>query len=132
MDSNNIVKLERRPWVSTDPRDKVRTIEELGTITQRLRQSGNVVVQAHGTFDLLHLGHVRHLEAARALGDALVVTVTGDAFVNKGPSRPAFLEGLRAEMLAALQCVDWILRHCFRCGNWTSDAYNQPFCLANR
>src|SRR4029434_9713598 len=39
---------------------------------------------------------------------ALVVTVTGDAFVNKGPSRPAFLEGLRAEMLAALQCVDWV------------------------
>ena len=108
MDSNNIVKLERHPWVSSDPRDKVRTIEELGTITQRLRQSGKVVVQAHGTFDLLHLGHVRHLEAARALGDALVVTVTGDAFVNKGPSRPAFLEGLRAEMLAALQCVDWV------------------------
>ena len=104
----NILKLERRPWVSTDPRDKVRTIEELGTITQRLRQSGKVVIQAHGTFDLLHLGHVRHLEAARALGDALVVTVTGDAFVNKGPSRPAFLEGLRAEMLAALQCVDWV------------------------
>ena len=108
MDSNNIVRLERRPWVSTDPRDKVRTVEELGTIAQRLRQSGKVIVHAHGTFDLLHLGHVRHLEAARALGDALIVTVTGDAFVNKGPSRPAFLEGLRAEMLAALQCVDWV------------------------
>ena len=52
----NILKLERRPWVSTDPRDKVRTIEELGTITQRLRQSGKVVIQAHGTFDLFAFG----------------------------------------------------------------------------
>src|SRR5947209_19428209 len=107
MDSN-VVKLERRPWIATDPRDKVRTVEELAVISQRLRQSGQVIVQAHGTFDLLHLGHVRHLERARALGDVLVVTVTADDFVNKGPSRPAFLEVLRAEMLAALQCVDWV------------------------
>jgi cytidyltransferase-like protein len=81
MDSN-IIKLERRPWIATDPRDKIRTVEELVAITQRLHQSGKVVVQAHGTFDLLHLGHVRHLEAARALGDTLVVTVTADEFVS--------------------------------------------------
>jgi cytidyltransferase-related domain len=104
----NILKLSGVLGFQPTRATKVRTIEELGTITQRLRQSGKVVIQAHGTFDLLHLGHVRHLEAARALGDALIVTVTGDAFVNKGPSRPAFLEGLRAEMLAALQCVDWV------------------------
>ena len=47
-------------------------------------------MQAHGTFDLLHLGHVRHLEAARKLGDVLIVTVTADRFVNKGPGRPVF------------------------------------------
>src|SRR5262245_63288502 len=69
---------------------------------------GQVVVQAHGTFDLLHIGHVRHLQAARELGDVLVVTVTADRFVNKGPGRPAFTETLRAEMLASLQYVDLV------------------------
>ena len=89
-------------------RDKVRTIDELGGIARHLRDSRRSVVQAHGAFDLLHLGHVRHLEAARRLGDVLVVTVTADRFVNKGPGRPVFNEGLRAEMLAALEYVDWV------------------------
>jgi len=89
-------------------RDKVRTIEELGVIANHLRDTGRSVVQAHGTFDLLHLGHVRHLEAARRLGDTLVVTITADRFVNKGPGRPVFTEVLRAEMLAALEYVDWV------------------------
>ena len=65
-------------------------------------------MQAHGTFDLLHLGHVRHLEAARKLGDVLIVTVTADRFVNKGPGRPVFNAELRAEMLATLEYVDWV------------------------
>ena len=69
---------------------------------------GQSVVQAHGTFDLLHLGHVRHLEAARKLGDMLIVTVTADRFVNKGPGRPVFNAELRAEMLATLEYVDWV------------------------
>src|SRR5258708_8347189 len=89
-------------------RDKVRTIEELGVIASHLRGTGRSVMQAHGTFDLLHLGHVRHLEAARRLGDTLVVTITADRFVNKGPGRPVFTEVLRAEMLAALEYVDWV------------------------
>ena len=73
-----------------------------------LAQGGKSVVQAHGTFDLLHLGHVRHLEAARRLGDVLVVTVTADRFVNKGPGRPVFNAEMRAEMLATLEYVDWV------------------------
>ncbi len=89
-------------------RDKVRTIEELSAISRHLHDTGRAVVQAHGTFDLLHLGHVRHLEAARRLGDALIVTITADRFVNKGPGRPVFGEALRAEMLAALEYVDWV------------------------
>ena len=88
--------------------DKVRTIEELAAIAHHLRDIGKSVVQAHGAFDLLHLGHVRHLEAARRLGDVLFVTVTADRFVNKGPGRPVFNEALRAEMLAALEYVDWV------------------------
>jgi rfaE bifunctional protein nucleotidyltransferase chain/domain len=90
------------------PSDKIRTIHELAAITQQLRATGKTVIQTHGTFDLVHLGHVRHLESARALGDVLIVTVTADRFVNKGPGRPIFGEGFRAEMLAGLHYVDWV------------------------
>jgi len=84
---------------------KILTVAEIAAHARKFRADGLVVVQAHGTFDLLHLGHVRHLEAARALGDVLVVTITADRFVNKGPGRPVFTESLRAEMLAALHFV---------------------------
>jgi rfaE bifunctional protein nucleotidyltransferase chain/domain len=105
----NVVPMTRLTWAEPEtPRDKVRTVEELAPILNGLRQSGKTVVQAHGTFDLLHIGHVRHLEAARELGDVLVVTLTADRFVNKGPGRPVFGEELRAEMLANLQYVDWV------------------------
>lgn len=92
----------------TDYRDKIRTVEDLGRIAESLRQSGSKVVLAHGVFDLLHMGHVRHLTEARAHGDVLVVTLTADAFVNKGPGKPVFSEMLRAEMLSALAFVDWV------------------------
>jgi rfaE bifunctional protein nucleotidyltransferase chain/domain len=87
---------------------KILTVAEIASHTRKLGADGVAVVQAHGTFDLLHLGHVRHLEAARALGDVLVVTITADRFVNKGPGRPVFTESLRAEMLAALQFVTYV------------------------
>jgi rfaE bifunctional protein nucleotidyltransferase chain/domain len=89
-------------------KSKVLTIVELAEWSQKFRADGRTVVQAHGTFDLLHLGHVRHLEAARALGDILVVTITADRYVNKGPGRPVFTEALRAEMLAALHFVTFV------------------------
>lgn len=104
----SVVRLARPTRTTASPRDKIRTVTELAAITQRLRQAGKTVVQAHGTFDLLHLGHVRHLEAACKLGDVLIVTVTADRFVNKGPGRPVFGEILRAEMLANLANVDWV------------------------
>src|SRR6204780_1424512 len=74
----------------TRPRGKIRSLAEVALISEQLRNTGKRVVQCHGTFDLLHLGHVRHLEAARKLGDVLIVTVTADRFVNKGPGRPVF------------------------------------------
>jgi len=89
-------------------RAKIKTLDELVAITERAQADGKRVVLAHGTFDLLHMGHVRHLEQARAEGDLLIVTITGDAFVNKGPGRPVFTAPLRAEMLAALGYVDWV------------------------
>jgi rfaE bifunctional protein nucleotidyltransferase chain/domain len=87
-------------------RDKINTIAELAQYTEACKQAGQKVVLAHGTFDLLHMGHVRHLESARSKGDVLIVTVTADRHVNKGPGRPVFSEVLRAEMLAALSYVN--------------------------
>lgn len=88
-------------------RTRVLNIDELSAVSAKAREAGQSVVLAHGVFDLLHLGHVRHLEAARKFGDVLICTVTADKFVNKGPGRPVFPEELRAEMLSSLNCVDW-------------------------
>ena len=90
----------------TDARQKITTIEGLAARVKAAKAAGKKVVYAHGVFDLLHVGHVRHLEAARREGSYLVVTLTGDKFVNKGPGRPVFPEHLRAEMLASLVHVD--------------------------
>jgi rfaE bifunctional protein nucleotidyltransferase chain/domain len=100
--------VHRLPVKPADHLDKILTLEEAGLVSQQLRNGGKVVVQAHGAFDLLHLGHVRHLTAARKYGGVLIVTVTADRFINKGPGRPVFTETLRAEMLAALEFVDWV------------------------
>ena len=78
-------------------------MDELVEISARAWASGERVVLAHGTFDLLHMGHVRHLEQARAQGDILIVTITGDDFVNKGPGRPVFTAMLRADRKSGFQ-----------------------------
>ncbi len=67
------------------------------------------VVQCHGVFDLLHIGHIRHFKLAKSYGDVLVVTLTADKYVNKGPTRPAFNENLRAEFIASLSFVDFVI-----------------------
>ncbi|TAM45956.1 MAG: cytidyltransferase [Gammaproteobacteria bacterium] len=87
---------------------KILTLDELAVQSQSLKEQGKRVVLCHGTFDLMHAGHIRHLQRARQEGDVLVVTVTGDAYVNKGPGRPVFNELLRAENLSALACVDYV------------------------
>lgn len=86
--------------------DKIKDVEELAEVIDSLRANNKKIVHCHGVWDLLHVGHVRHFEQARGLGDVLVVTVTPDKYVNKGPHRPAFNEDLRAEAVAALDCVD--------------------------
>ena len=84
------------------------TIDEAAAFAERLRRAGKTVVFTNGVFDLLHPGHVRYLKHARSLGDVLVVGVNSDRSVraNKGPSRPNTPEAERAELLAALACVD--------------------------
>lgn len=87
---------------------KIKTLEELAEIVRRLKAEGKTVVQCHGTFDLMHPGHIKHFEAAKREGDALIVTVTPDMHVKKGIGRPVFSEDLRVESIAALECVDYV------------------------
>lgn len=91
-------------------KNKIIDIQKLAERGKELRTGGKKLVATNGCFDLLHLGHVRYLQAARALGDALVVGLNGDQSVRelKGPGRPINEEKTRAEMLAALECVDLV------------------------
>ena len=88
--------------------NKVLSIDELGTISSQLRAGGRIVVLCHGTFDIMHFGHLQYFKQARTFGDVLFVTITADEFINKGPGRPLFSENMRAEMCAALQVVDFV------------------------
>ena len=87
------------------------TPEEAGSLAARLRADGRRVVLANGCFDLLHVGHVRYLDAARALGDVLFVGLNSDAAVArlKGPGRPLMPAAERAEILAGLRAVDHVV-----------------------
>ena len=90
---------------------RVLSIDEAGAFAADLRARGRRVVFTNGVFDLLHPGHVRYLQAARREGDALIIGVNSDRSVraNKGPSRPIIAEAERAELLAALACVDAVV-----------------------
>jgi D-glycero-beta-D-manno-heptose 1-phosphate adenylyltransferase len=87
------------------------TVAEAAKIADRLRADGKRIVLANGCFDLLHVGHVRYLEAARALGDALFVGINGDAAVArlKGVGRPLMPAAERTEVLGALRAVDHVV-----------------------
>jgi len=88
---------------------KIITVDQVERVASSARHEGKRLVHAHGVFDLLHIGHIRHLSQARELGDLLVVSITQDIHVNKGPNRPAFPEDLRAEALASLEFVDYVV-----------------------
>jgi rfaE bifunctional protein nucleotidyltransferase chain/domain len=90
---------------------KVLSPEQMLEARERLRSTGARLVFTNGVFDLLHVGHVRYLAQARALGDALVVAINSDRCVRdlKGSDRPVFDEAERAEILAALRCVDYVV-----------------------
>jgi len=87
---------------------KIKSISELSDVLDSEQKNGKQVVLCHGVFDLVHPGHVLHFKAARNFGDFLIVTVTPDRYVHKGPGRPAFNERLRMEAIAALECVDYV------------------------
>jgi rfaE bifunctional protein nucleotidyltransferase chain/domain len=89
---------------------KIKSLEEMVRIREQLRREGKMLVFTNGCFDLLHAGHVRYLNQARAMGDVLVVGLNSDVSVNtlKGKGRPIIPEAERAEILAALSSVDYV------------------------
>lgn len=91
--------------------DKVKTLEQMQAIVKRLKREGKRVVWTNGCFDILHVGHIMYLQEARKEGDVMVVGLNSDASVqkNKGPERPVVNERDRAQVLSALECVDYIV-----------------------
>jgi rfaE bifunctional protein kinase chain/domain/rfaE bifunctional protein nucleotidyltransferase chain/domain len=98
----------KRTVAKPSVRTKIFAIEPLARELELQRAKGKKIVHCHGVFDLLHVGHIRHFTEAKAMGDLLVVTLTQDRHVNKGPHRPAFPQDLRAEVIAALDSVDYV------------------------
>ena len=92
-------------------KEKILSMDQMLAERERLRAAGKRLVFTNGVFDLLHVGHVRYLAEARALGDALVVAINSDRSVRelKGPERPVFDEAERAEIMAALRDVDYVV-----------------------
>ncbi len=88
---------------------KIVSYENAAQVFASEKASGNRLVHCHGTFDLIHPGHIVHFEEAKELGDKLVVTLTAAEYVNKGPGRPYFDDTLRSKSLAALECVDYVV-----------------------
>jgi D-beta-D-heptose 7-phosphate kinase/D-beta-D-heptose 1-phosphate adenosyltransferase len=90
--------------------EKIVPLDRAYALVDELKRQGHRVVFTNGCFDLLHPGHTRYLAEARKLGDVLLVAVNSDASVRaiKGPGRPILPEGERAEILAALECVDYV------------------------
>jgi len=87
---------------------KILELQRLADQVKRDKLEGKTVVHCHGCFDLMHPGHIKYFQASKEMGDVLIVTVTPDKYVDKGPDRPAFNQDLRAESIAALECVDYV------------------------
>ena len=87
---------------------KIFGLEELAGKIAARKSEGEKIVLCHGCFDLMHPGHIKHLQAAKRMGSVLVVTITPDRYIDKGPGRPVFDQQLRAESVAALECVDYV------------------------
>ncbi|MDR4503634.1 MAG: adenylyltransferase/cytidyltransferase family protein [Candidatus Scalindua sp.] len=87
---------------------KILEFDELEQKIRALKNEGKIIVHCHGCFDLMHPGHIKHFQSAKKMGDVLVITVTPDVYVDKGPDRPVFNQELRADSIAALECVDYV------------------------
>ncbi len=87
---------------------KILNLEKLSSIIDKKRRKKEKIVLSHGVFDILHIGHIKHFQAAKKLGDVLIVSLTKDQFIDKGPNRPFFNLKLRMEAIASLSEVDFV------------------------
>ena len=87
---------------------KIAEINKLANKIKTLKTKGKKIVHCHGCFDLMHPGHIKYFQAAKRMGDVLIVTVTPDVWVDKGLGRPVFNQDLRVESIAALECVNYV------------------------
>lgn len=90
-------------------KNKIVNKEDFGNIRDEFRKQHKTIVLCHGVFDLLHYGHIEHLQEAKKQGDILVVSVTAAKYVKKGPGRPYFNDQQRMTFLASLECVDYVI-----------------------
>ena len=88
---------------------KICTTAEISGVATKIRDDGKTIALCHGVFDLLHPGHFQHFKEASNLADFLIVSITADAFVNKGPGRPLFSSEIRANTLAELEMIDYVI-----------------------
>lgn len=88
---------------------KIVTRDEFKTIRKELKVNNRKVVLCHGVFDLVHLGHILHFEEAKSLGDILVVSITANNYVRKGPDRPYFDDEMRLKFLSAIEVIDYVI-----------------------
>ncbi|MBC8551661.1 MAG: adenylyltransferase/cytidyltransferase family protein [Candidatus Brocadiales bacterium] len=87
---------------------KIKSVSQIASDIAAAKLEGKCAVLCHGCFDLMHPGHIKYFLSSKEMGDILVVTVTPDTYVDKGPGRPVFNQNLRAESIAALECVDYV------------------------
>jgi rfaE bifunctional protein nucleotidyltransferase chain/domain len=94
-----------------DPRSKIKTIPQLRVLVARARDAGHKVILGNGCFDLIHIGHIRYLQGAKALGGLLVVGINSDASVRalKGRGRPLQPQDERVEIIGSFECVDYLV-----------------------
>lgn len=89
--------------------EKIKTPEEIEIIAETLRKNGKRIAHCHGCFDMIHPGHTMQFRQAKALADVLVVSITADEFIRKGPGRPVYNEKSRAQVLSSLVPVDFVV-----------------------
>ena len=88
---------------------KIIQLKNLKRKLLELKRQKKIIVQCHGVFDLIHIGHIKHFEEAKKNGDILIVSITSDKYVNKGDGRPVFNQNLRSEFLSSITCIDYIV-----------------------
>tara|TARA_Y100000591_G_scaffold299732_1_gene292649 strand:+ start:129 stop:1652 length:1524 start_codon:yes stop_codon:yes gene_type:complete len=89
-------------------KNKIYSLKKLSEIIKKDKKRKKKIILCHGVFDLLHIGHIKHLKKAKTFADKLIVTITSDQFVNKGPGRPVFNQYLRSQAIAAIEDVDYV------------------------